>query len=408
MAARPKDMNNSTRQTDNSKQKIILEMERDFLLEVLDCKKIVPSLLTKGVLDDVDEEYICGTEENKLPPREQNSRLLKIITRTLPDGFNALLETLEEKHCDQALLRLCQTLDRRRASSSDGMTQPMMRGPSSSTATAGFTMQPADASDLHVADDDYHPRRPHSLSDRVGNLEVRVDKLEQYESDQIDTNVQRNQGKLDQLTRELNETRDEVKRIESEKDKIEEMMKTFQAENEVLSQRLAKTSRMLGEKNQQIARLEEQIEMLEKENRKLRTLLDQLNQDVIEVRTESDQYRNELRQVKMAGEKNQKELKKVMTERDYVMSELRKVQTEREQDRVAITQLSGVVKDILQQQQLFGPRQNQTGNRGNIPCRRLHANMGTRSATDVTEMAIKGFSAAKNYKNYKTPNNANK
>nr|KAG5705169.1 hypothetical protein BaRGS_030886 [Batillaria attramentaria] len=165
---------------------------------------------------------------------------------------------------------------------------------------------------------------------------------------------------------------------------------------------------MLGEKNQQIARLEEQIEMLEKENRKLRTLLDQLNQDVIEVRTESDQYRNELRQVKMAGEKNQKELKKVMTERDYVMSELRKVQTEREQDRVAITQLSGVVKDILQQQQLFGPRQNQTGNRGNIPCRRLHANMGTRSATDVTEMAIKGFSAAKNYKNYKTPNNANK
>nr|KAG5705167.1 hypothetical protein BaRGS_030884 [Batillaria attramentaria] len=164
---------------------------------------------------------------------------------------------------------------------------------------------------------------------------------------------------------------------------------------------------MLGEKNQQIARLEEQIETLEKENRKLRTLLDQLNQDVIEVRTESDQYRNELRQVKMAGEKNQKELKKVMTERDYVMSELRKVQTEREQDRVAITQLSGAVKD-MQQQQLFGPRQNQTGNRGNIPCRRLHANVGTRSVTDVTEMAIKGFSAAKNYKDYKTSNNVNK
>ncbi|KAK7494657.1 hypothetical protein BaRGS_00014055 [Batillaria attramentaria] len=371
MTDRKVKMNGPPRGKVNKDQKAVLEMEREFLLGELDCKHLVPSLRSKGFLDDTDEDYIRGAE-GRHTRIEQNGRLLDAIMDSTPAGFKAFLETLRELNYDQAHRRLRQTLLEQGNSSGIDMRQVTMpilssRGLSTSVGRAGLALSRSSQTDCHnfqTQIDDLSDRVG-GCEDRVDDLESRVETLELHESDQKNATVQRNQERIETLTEELIKTRQEVKRIEAEKS---EMKEEFQAENDRLSERLSKTSDEVEEKIKKIARLEKQIEALKTENEKLREELNELHEKV-------SQSRREVRDVTRKMEQGQR----MLNERD------RKAQLERDEDRRCIHSLVDNVNNLQKQVTQLVSQQASRRNRAFRP------NMGRRAATEETgSMAVNG------------------
>ena len=92
------------------KQELCLQQNKVFLLHEMECQDIVINLRSKFILNGVDNDFILGVDGNRLPQRDQNSRLVDTITMRSPRGFEAFLQALKETGHDEAYRKLDQTL----------------------------------------------------------------------------------------------------------------------------------------------------------------------------------------------------------------------------------------------------------------------------------------------------------
>ncbi|KAK7480630.1 hypothetical protein BaRGS_00028102 [Batillaria attramentaria] len=233
-------------------QKAVLEKERNFLLEELDCKHVVDSLREKGFLDADDHEYILGRWGNRHSANEQNALLLDVIGKRTPAGFMAFMSALRDTGHEQAFKQVKQTLEVIK-NGSEAQHQNQTLPPSEETRLLSESVF------VYSVEHDNSDGQKQTaiLNMPLGGIEIHVnatgnrfEKLTLHGTTQTDT-VQ--QGTYDNaLIGELEKT-----------------VNTLKAEKEELSDRLDRTA-------QDLAAIPKRLDNLENENKKLRAKLRRL------------------------------------------------------------------------------------------------------------------------------------
>lgn len=327
-------------------QELCLQQNKVFLLHEMECQDIVINLRSKFILNGDDNDFILGADGNRLPQRDQNSRLVDTITMRSPRGFEAFLQALKETGHDEAYRRLDQTLEglpagvetqhtRNNGSTADTSVRSDesdevfgdAAGPSTSRSLSSESgclddvgrrlverVQEAGemirqiTMNLPLDSDNENPSREGSeqdfqdqlgsLCDRVDTVEIRLDGIEGVVNLKEITDEQ--QSEVVRLKEELVSAQAEIRRL----------LETVQSqENEINAQKEMNRQRseQLESAEKRIVELLDHIQRLEKTNDDLKKALRAVQQKATQADSKIAALQKDLEQTKKQGEQAKKD-----------------------------------------------------------------------------------------------------